>query len=140
MGIWKKNISVDELNKICENTAVESLGIKITNIGENSIEGEMGVNSKTHQPRGILHGGASVLFAETLGSLGGVVSTDEGFTTVGLDINANHLRPAFDGVVIGIATPIHIGRTTQVWEIKINHKESKKPICISRLTLAVVKK
>jgi 1,4-dihydroxy-2-naphthoyl-CoA hydrolase len=139
MGIWNKKISLEELNFMGKNTAIESLGIKITKITDNTLEGEMPIDFRTHQIHGILHGGSSVLFAETLGSLAGVMASQEGFTVVGLDINANHLRGFPNGDVIGIASAIHIGRTTQVWEIKINHKETKKLVCISRLTVAVIK-
>jgi 1,4-dihydroxy-2-naphthoyl-CoA hydrolase len=138
-NIWNKKISLEELNEMGKNTAIESLGIKITKIGENSLEGEMPIDTRTHQIQGILHGGSSVLFAETLGSLAGLLAAKEGFSVVGLDINANHLRGFPDGSVLGIATAIHIGRTTQVWEIKISHKETKKLVCVSRLTIAVIK-
>jgi 1,4-dihydroxy-2-naphthoyl-CoA hydrolase len=139
MSIWNKDISLEEFNEMGKNTAIENLGIKITKIGKNSLEGEMPIDKRTHQIHGILHGGSSVLFAETLGSLAGVLAANVGFTVVGLDINANHLRGFTDGNVIGIATPIHIGRTTQVWEIEISHKETKKMVCVSRLTVAVIK-
>jgi 1,4-dihydroxy-2-naphthoyl-CoA hydrolase len=139
MSIWNKDISLEEFNEMGKNTAIENLGIKITKIGKNSLEGEMPIDKRTHQIHGILHGGSSVLFAETLGSLAGVLAANVGFTVVGLDINANHLRGFPDGNVIGIATPIHIGRTTQVWEIEISHKETKKMVCVSRLTVAVIK-
>lgn len=139
MSIWKKDISIQELNDMGKNTAIESLGIKITKITDDTLEGEMPIDYRTHQIHGILHGGSSVLFAETLGSLAGVLVSEEGFTAVGLDINANHLRGFSNGTVVGIASAIHIGRTTQVWEIKIKHKETEKLVCISRLTVAVIK-
>ncbi|QKE27335.1 thioesterase [Arcobacter acticola] len=138
MSIWKKTFTLESLNEKCKNTAVETLGIKITKIEDNSLEGEMPVDSRTHQIHGILHGGASVLFAETLGSIAGVVAAKPGYTVVGLDINANHLRGVSEGFVVGIATAIHIGRTTQVWDIKIKHKETDKLVCISRLTVSVI--
>ncbi len=139
MSIWNKELSLDELNAMSKNTAIENLGIKLTEIGNDTLVGEMPVNSKTHQIHGILHGGASVLFAETLGSLAAVMACKKGFTAVGLEINANHLKGVKDGIVKGIASAIHIGRSTQVWDIKISHKESGKLVCTSRLTIAVVK-
>lgn len=138
MTIWKKDFSLDSLNEMCKNTAVESLGIRITKVGNNTIEGEMPVDKRTQQVRGLLHGGASVLLAETLGSIGGAISTKEGYTIVGLEINANHIGGTSRGTVVGVATAVHIGLTTQVWDIKINHKETKKAICVSRITLAVM--
>jgi len=139
MSIWKKEISLEDLNSMGKDTAIENLGIKITKITDDTLEGEMPIDCRTHQIQGILHGGSSVLFAETLGSLAGVIASEKGFTVVGLDINANHLRGFPDGSVIGVASAIHIGRTTQVWEIKISHKETQKMVCISRLTVAVIK-
>lgn len=139
MSIWKKNFELEELNKMCSDTAIESLGIKITKVGENYLEGEMPVDPRTHQIHGILHGGSSVLFAETLGSMAGVIASEKACTVVGLEINANHLRGVSSGIVIGTATPIHLGRTTQVWDIKISHKETQKMVCVSRLTVAVIK-
>lgn len=139
MSIWKKEISLEDLNSMGKDTAIENLGIKITKITDDTLEGEMPIDCRTHQIQGILHGGSSVLFAETLGSLAGVIASEKGFNVVGLDINANHLRGFPDGSVIGVASAIHIGRTTQVWEIKISHKETQKMVCISRLTVAVIK-
>lgn len=138
MSIWKKTFTIESLNDKCKNTAIEILGIKITKVDDNTLEGEMPVDSRTHQVHGILHGGASVLFAETLGSIAGIIASKVGYTAVGLDINANHLRGISKGLVVGIASAIHIGRTTQVWDIKIKDKETDKLICISRLTLAVI--
>jgi len=139
MSIWKKKSSLTELNKICENTAMESLGIKITEITDDTIIGEMPVDNRTRQVHGILHGGSSVLFAETLGSIAGALAAKEGFTAVGLDINANHLRGVQGGFVVGVASAIHLGRTTHVWEIKIHDKATDKLVCISRLTVAIIK-
>lgn len=139
MSIWNKKLSLDELNEIGKNTAIENLGIKITEIRDDTLVGEMPVNSKTRQIHGILHGGASVLFAETLGSLAAVMACKEGYTAVGLEINANHLKGVKNGQVKGVATAIHIGKSTQVWNIQISHKESGKLVCTSRLTIAVIK-
>lgn len=139
MSIWKKIFTIESLNKKCKNTAIETLGIRITNVDDNTLVGEMPIDSRTHQVHGILHGGASVLFAETLGSMAGIIASSPGYTAVGLDINANHLKGISTGVVVGVASAIHIGRTTQVWDIKIKDKETDKLICISRLTVAVIK-
>lgn len=139
MSIWNKKFSLESLNEMCRNTAIEHLGIKITKVDKQTIEGEMPVDSRTRQIHGILHGGSSVLFAETLGSMAGLLASKEGYTVVGLEINANHLKGIKDGTVVGIATPVHIGRTTQVWNIEISHKQTGKIACISRLTVAVIK-
>jgi 1,4-dihydroxy-2-naphthoyl-CoA hydrolase len=113
------------------------VGIEITEIGDDFLSARMPVNSKTTQPYGILHGGASCVLAETLGSIGGAFCVDINTQiVVGLEINANHLRPAKDGYVTGTARPIHIGRTTHVWDIKITNEKGDL-VCISRLTLAV---
>lgn len=138
MSIWNKEFSLELINSMTKDTATQSLGIEITKIGDDYIEGEMPVDNRTKQLRGLLHGGASALLAETLGSLGGYICAKEGYAIVGMEINANHISGVKDGVVVGVATPIHIGRTTQVWDIKIKHKETKKLVCISRLTLAVI--
>lgn len=119
---------------------VEHLGILITEVGEDSITGTMPVDHRTVQPMGLLHGGASVVLAETLGSIAGSISCnapDE--YVVGLEINANHIKSAKSGVVTGIARPVHIGSRTQVWEIRITN-EAEELVCISRITLAVIRK
>lgn len=138
MSIWKKEFTLESLNTMSTNTAAGNLGIQITNFGNNTIEGEMPVDSRTCQIRGLLHGGASALLVETLGSIGGHLATKEGYTIAGIEINANHVSGISSGFVVGIATALHIGRTTHVWDIKINEKETNKPICIGRLTLAVI--
>jgi len=117
---------------------VDHIGITITEIGENFLKGTMPVDHRTVQPMGILHGGASVALAETLGSLAAsmVVNNQEKYC-VGLDINANHIRSAKNGQVMGIAKPIHIGSSTQVWSIEITDEENRL-VCISRLTMAVL--
>jgi 1,4-dihydroxy-2-naphthoyl-CoA hydrolase len=113
------------------------LDIEILEIGDDYLTARMPVSSKTKQPYGILHGGASCVLAETLGSVGGAFCVDmQTQIVVGLEINANHLRPAKDGYVIGTARPIHLGRTTHVWDIKITNEKGDL-VCISRLTLAV---
>jgi len=130
--------SLEELNKMAKNTMLEVLGIKVTGIGEDYIEAIMPVDHRTHQVYGIMHGGASVVLAETLGSMGGMLTVDPAkFYCVGLDINANHIKAVRSGIVKGTARPIHIGRSTQVWHIEIK-TEAEELVCISRLTLAVV--
>ena len=116
----------------------EALGIQITEVGPGLICGKMPVDHRTHQPMGILHGGASVALAETLGSLGAALQIDETRQNcVGLEINANHIKAVRNGFVHGRATAMHIGRKTQVWEIKINN-DAGDLVCISRLTVAVL--
>lgn len=119
---------------------VENLGIRFTAIGEDFLEAIMPVNEKTRQPQGLLHGGANVTLAETMGSVAAALLVDpEKQLCVGLEINANHLRPVTHGTVTGIAKPIHLGKKTQVWEIKI-FTEQEDLSCISRITIAVLDK
>jgi|SRR6185312_11184845 len=130
--------SLEELNKMRKNTMLDVLGIEVTGIGEDYLEATMPVDARTHQVYGILHGGASVVLAETLGSMGGMLTVDPTrFYCVGLDINANHIKAVRSGIVKGTARPIHTGRSTQVWHIEIKTEEEEL-VCISRLTLAVV--
>lgn len=136
MDIWKKPISLERLNATSKNTMMEHLNIIYTEITENTISATMPVCSYTHQPLGMLHGGASVVLAETLGSIAGNFAVDETRYCVGLDINANHLRAMRQGQVIGTAKPIHIGISTQVWQIDITDEQGRV-VCVSRLTLAV---
>ncbi len=119
---------------------VEYLHIKFTEIGENYIRASMPVDHRTHQPYGLLHGGASATLAETLGSVASALVIDrQNFICVGIEINASHIRSARSGLVIETCTPIHIGSTTHVWDIRIND-ENNKLICASRLTVAILKK
>lgn len=136
MEIWKKPINLERLNATSKNTMMEHLNIIYTEITENSISATMPVCSYTHQPLGMLHGGASVALAETLGSIAGNFAVDETRYCVGLDINANHLRAMRQGEVIGTAKPIHLGISTQVWQIDITDEQGRL-VCVSRLTLAV---
>jgi 1,4-dihydroxy-2-naphthoyl-CoA hydrolase len=130
--------SLEELNKMAKNTLLEVLDIKVTGIGEDYIEATMPVDHRTHQVYGILHGGASVVLAETLGSMGAMLTVDSAqFYCVGLDINANHVKAVKSGFVKGTAHPIHTGRSTQVWQIEIK-TETGDLVCLSRLTMAVV--
>jgi 1,4-dihydroxy-2-naphthoyl-CoA hydrolase len=138
MSLWKSPIDLDRINGWNRNTLVEHLGMRVTEIGDDFVRGTMPVDARTHQPFGLLHGGASVALAESLGSLAGNLCIDPGAElAVGLDINANHVRGVTSGLVTGTARPLHLGRTTQVWEIRIED-EFARLVCISRLTLAVV--
>ena len=138
--IWQKSLDADRLNDMEREAMPGHLGIKITEVGPDYLCGTMPVDARTKQPFGILHGGASVVLAETLGSIAGYFClADEDMICVGLDINSNHIRPVSEGYVTGKATPFHIGRTTQVWHIEIND-EAGKLVNVSRLTLAVVKR
>ncbi|OEF48942.1 esterase [Enterovibrio norvegicus] len=137
MSMWKKAISLDGLNATSKNTLVEHLGIQYTHFDDNSLTGTMPVDSRTHQPLGMLHGGASVVLAETLGSLAANICVEENKYCVGLDINANHIRAMRSGFVTGVATPTHLGATTQVWQIEISDERGRL-VCTSRLTMAVL--
>ena len=138
MSIWFKEYNVDDI--VTENTMVEHLGIKITELGEDYIVGTMPVDNRTKQPFGILHGGASVALAETLASYGGYLTIDpEKNYVVGVEINANHLKMAKEGNVTGKCTPIKIGQSTQVWQTEIKN-DNGELVCISRITLMVLEK
>jgi len=137
MAIWKQDISLERINGWSANTMMETLGIRITELGDDWLRGTMPVDHRTHQPYGLLHGGASVVLAETLGSTAAMLSLDPSEVAVGLDINANHIRGVRSGTVTGTARMLHIGRTTQVWEIRIE-TESGELVCISRITMAVI--
>jgi 1,4-dihydroxy-2-naphthoyl-CoA hydrolase len=138
VSIWKQTTDLDRLNGWTRGTLVEHLGMLVTEVGEDYVRGTMPVDGRTRQPFGLLHGGASVALAESLGSLAGNLCVDANVEmAVGLDINANHVGAITEGVVTGTARPLHLGRTTQVWEIRIEGENSRL-ICISRLTLAVV--
>ncbi|WP_443945292.1 hotdog fold thioesterase [Pedobacter sp. AW1-32] len=138
--MWFKNFTVDELNNRPKNHIGALLGIEFTEIGEDFLTGTMPVDERTHQPVGILHGGASVVLAETLGSIASFMCINpEKYLAVGLEVNANHLRPVKSGKVTGICKPLHIGAKTQVWEIKM-YDDRGKMNCISRLTVAIIPK
>ena len=140
MALWKQPIDLERLNAANRNTLGETLGLRFTEVGDDFVRGTMPVDARTHQPYGLLHGGASVALAETLGSMAGMLTLDPAQDlVVGLDINANHVRSVKSGVVTGTARPLHLGRTTQVWEIRIED-DKQRLVCISRLTLAVVPK
>ena len=137
MPIWKHAASLETVNRWSENTLMRAIDIRITEIGDDFLRGTMPVDARTRQPYGILHGGASVVLAETLGSTAAMLCCEQGMAAVGLEINANHLRAVREGLVTGTARPIHIGRNTQVWEIRIENAAGQAT-CISRLTMAVV--
>jgi 1,4-dihydroxy-2-naphthoyl-CoA hydrolase len=140
MSIWKVNATPEQINQGAHGNMMEHLGILITEVGEDYLVGTMPVDHRTIQPMGLLHGGASVVLAETLGSIAGSLSCnapDE--YIVGLEINANHIKSARSGVVTGTARPVHVGGRTQVWEIRIAN-EAQGLVCISRITLAVIQK
>jgi 1,4-dihydroxy-2-naphthoyl-CoA hydrolase len=140
MSIWIRQFSVEELRSFQHDTMGAHLGIEVTDIGSDYLEARMPVDGRTMQPDRILHGGASVALAETLGSVGGTMCIDrERFQIVGQEINANHLRPAMTGYVTGRASPIHLGRRSQVWNIEIRDDRNRL-ICVSRLTIAVIER
>ena len=135
-SIWKR--SLNEMSAPFKDNMVNYVGIEITEQGDNFVQGTMPVDHKTIQPMGLLHGGASVVLAETLGSIAANLCCDDDCYCVGLEINANHVRPVTSGKVTGTAQPIHIGRSTQIWEIKIKDDKDRLT-CVSRITLAVKK-
>lgn len=138
MSIWfNKNITVDDLHGLRQNTLVSYLQMEWVAIGDDFLQIKMPVNDNTKQPYGLLHGGASCALAETAGSVASSLVIDlQTSACVGIEINANHIRGARDGFVIATASPLHLGRTTHVWDIKI-HDEAGKLICVSRLTVAI---
>ncbi|RYF82978.1 MAG: hotdog fold thioesterase [Comamonadaceae bacterium] len=137
MPIWQKPISLEALNATSPNTAVGHLGIEFIEIGDDFVRARVPVDKRTVQPFGLLHGGVSVVLAETLGSMGAYFASPEGHRAVGLDINANHLRAATSGWVTGTARPVHRGRTTQVWQIDLAN-EAGELVCVSRITMAML--
>jgi 1,4-dihydroxy-2-naphthoyl-CoA hydrolase len=138
MAIWKDPVDLDRLNSWSRGTMMETLDIRFIGSGDDWLRGTMPVDHRTQQPFGLLHGGASVVLAETLGSSAALLTLDvEKQVAVGLDINANHIRGVRGGLVTGTARAAHLGRTTQVWEIRIEDEDGKL-VCLSRLTMAVV--
>jgi len=138
MSIWQQDTDLARINAWSANTLMEVLGIRITGVGEDWLRGTMPVDSRTHQPYGLLHGGASVALAETLGSTAAMLTLDPAKSrAVGLEINANHVRGVREGTVTGTAKALHLGRSTQVWEIRIED-ERQRLVCVSRITMAVV--
>jgi uncharacterized protein (TIGR00369 family) len=136
-SLFRRTITLDALNALSRGTAMEPLGIVFTELGTDYLRGSMPVDARTRQPYGLLHGGASVLRAETLGSTAGGLCVEQGQGVVGIEINANHLAGVREGLVTGTARPLHVGRSTQVWDIRIEDARGRLA-CISRLTLAVI--
>lgn len=140
MKLWTSLPDLSTLNRMMANTLVSHLGIEITEVGEDFLRATLPVDARTHQPFGLLHGGASVALAESLGSIASSLCVDlDTQAIVGLEINANHLRATRSGVVTGTVRPIHVGRSTHVWDIRIEN-EAGQPVCVSRLTVAVIPK
>ena len=137
MPIWKQPISIELLSASSAGTAVSHLGIEFLEVGDDFIRARVPVDARTVQPYGLLHGGVSVVLAETLGSCGAAYCVPAGQRVVGLDINANHLSGTTSGWVTGITRPVHIGRSTQVWAIELTN-EAGKLTCVSRITMAVL--
>ena len=137
--MFTNSITLDALHSFSNNTISQHLGIEFIEIGTDYIVAKMPVDNRTHQPFGILHGGASVVLAETLGSIASFLCLKDSKKqlAVGLEINANHIRSVKEGFVYGTVTPIHVGRSTHIWEIKIKNEEGKL-VCISRLTVAII--
>ena len=135
--LFRRDTTLAELNALSRDTAIAQLGIVFTGLGADYLRGTMPVDARTHQPYGLLHGGASVLLAETLGSTAGNQCVGEDSLCVGIEINANHLLAVRAGTVEGTARALHVGRSTQVWEIRITD-DGGRLACVSRLTLAVV--
>ncbi len=136
--IWKKEFTVKDLNDFRSGTLVGRLDIRFIEKGDDFLSAVMPVDDRTRQPMGLLHGGASVALAETLGSSASYMTLEEGYNSVGLEINANHMKSISEGEVIGTAKPVHLGRSTQVWDIDIKNRQGEL-ICISRLTMAVLR-
>jgi 1,4-dihydroxy-2-naphthoyl-CoA hydrolase len=140
MSIWRIQTSVEQLQEHSRETLADTIGIRITEIGPDFLRATMPVVPKIHQPMGVLHGGASVALAETVGSLAATLCVDQKlYACLGQEINANHLRPVSSGVVTATARPYHVGKRSHVWQIEIRD-EQEKLVCVSRLTIAVVDK
>lgn len=136
-SIWKQPVSIETLERIHQDTAPERLGIEFLEVGDDFMRARAPVDARTRQPYGILHGGVSVVLAETLGSMGAAYACPPGFRPVGLDINANHIRSVAAGWVTAVARPFHMGRSTHVWHIEMNDDEGRLS-CVARLTLAIL--
>jgi uncharacterized protein (TIGR00369 family) len=135
--VWTQDISVQILTDLHRDTAVQHLGMEFLEVGDDFITARVPVDSRTKQPYGLLHGGVSVVLAETLGSCGAAFSCPPGHRAVGLDINANHLKGATSGWVTGTTRPVHIGRSTQVWQIDLKN-DAGELTCVSRITMAIL--
>lgn len=141
MAIWfKKDLRIADFAHWSDDTLAAHLGIVFTALGDDYLEATMPVDNRTHQPYGLLHGGASAALAETLGSVGSALVVDHSaFYTLGIEINANHIKAARNGLVTGRATPVHLGKTLHVWNIHI-HDAAQQLICVSRLTVIIKKR
>lgn len=140
MSIWKNSVDLKHLNGLSANTMGEALDMRFTEVGDDYLKATMPVDDRTRQPYGLLHGGASAALAETIGSVASSLCIDiEKQICVGIELNCNHIRGKKEGLVTATATPLHIGASTHVWDIKI-HDEREKLICVSRLTMAILKK
>ena len=135
----KLETTLEALNEMCKSTMMEHLGIVFTNVEGASITATMPVDHRHHQPYGIMHGGASVTLAETVGSVSAHVAVGKNAYTVGLEINANHIRSVRSGIVTAVSNPIHIGKSTHVWEVRITDEQDRL-VCVSRITMAVLQK
>ena len=139
-SIWHKPLTLEEMAERFENTLSAHLGIKITEVGDDFLKATMPVTDKVRQPMGLVHGGANVALAETVGSIGANMLVDgDNLACVGQEINANHIRAVREGTITAIAKPDHVGRTTQVWDIRL-YDDRGKLSCVSRLTMAVINK
>lgn len=140
MSIWRQHTTPDEIHARAKDTINGLLGVRITEIGPDFVRGEMPVDERHVQPFGIIHGGVSVVLAETLGSLASMMACEPGFMAVGLEVNANHLRPlAKGGRAHGLCTPVRIGRSVHVWNIELR-REDGEMFCVSRLTTAIIER
>jgi len=139
MAIWfKQSLGINDIQPLSKDSMADYIGIEFTEIGENYIKAKMPVDNRTRQPYGILHGGASVALAETVGSVGSAFVIDQSrFYCGGIEVNANHIRAVKEGFVYATAVPFHLGGTTHVWDIKIYNDENKL-VCVSRLTVAIL--
>ena len=136
-AIWKRPVSVEWLTEIHVNTAVAHLGIEFLEVGDDFIRARAPVDARTRQPMGILHGGVSVLLAEMLGSCGAACASPPGHRSVGVEVNANHIRSVSEGWVTGVGRPLHVGRSTQVWQIEMTNDKGQLT-CVSRITMAIL--
>lgn len=135
--IWRREVTLDQINAMSKNNMVGHLGIKVTRLTDDELEATMPVDERTRQPFGLLHGGASVVLAETLGSIAGYLCCEGEQTTVGVEVNASHLRSAREGFVRGVCRAIHLGRRNQVWQIDI-YNSQEQLCCSARLTTMVI--
>jgi 1,4-dihydroxy-2-naphthoyl-CoA hydrolase len=136
-AIWKRPVTVESLTAIHVNTTVAHLGIEFLEVGDDFIRARAPVDARTRQPVGILHGGISVLVAEMLGSCGAACASPPGFRAMGLEINANHIRSVSEGWVTGVTRPLHIGRSTHVWQIELTNDKAQLT-CVSRITMSIL--